>query len=296
MSTVIRRNRAFLGASGRASADPPGNGTSPHSTGVRGVLPNGRKRRLRPARADPPDFGRRDGPPDPEAVHGGTTRRTNRAMFGSGAPGAGGLSTPRPRGRSPRQNESRWARGGQAERAWPSKRQCAVGTGGRTNQPDPAFESAMFRSGVPGGRRRGRGIPSARSSGGVAHALTTAPLILLGTGTVDKAWTTPSRAVPSIPRGRFPCRRGVGSHVAKNGHVPSLAGSYETNWIRPLNRAMFGSGHRAPVAYPRLVHGDDPQAKRVAVGEGWISRTGIAIGHDNVPSRPGSCEPTRPGL
>ena len=55
-------------------------------------------------------------------------------------------------------------------------------------------------------------------------------------------------------------------------------------------------GHRAPVAYPRLVHGDDPQANRVAGGEGWISRTGISIETAMYRRHPGSDEPTRPAF
>ena len=43
----------------------------------------------------------------------------------------------------------------------------------------------------------------------------------------------------------------------------------------------------ASVAYPRLVHGDGPPASRVAVGEGWISRTGVFIERDPIPTGPG---------
>ena len=42
-----------------------------------------------------------------------------------------------------------------------------------------------------------------------------------------------------------------------------------------LKGAMFRSGGTRLVAYPRLVHGDGPSASRVAVGEGWVSRTGV---------------------
>ena len=85
-----------------------------------------------------------------------------------GASGAGGLSMPRPRGRSPNQT-SRGGRGvdkpnGHRHR----KLRGSVARCRRMNTTRP-LNGAMFRSGVPDRRRRERGIRRPRSSGGVAH-------------------------------------------------------------------------------------------------------------------------------
>ena len=100
------------------------------------------------------------------------------------------------------------------------------------------------------GGRRGRGIPSATSSGWVAHTLPTAPLVSLGAGTVDKAWVTPSTVVPSIRGRRFPCRRGQFLMSRKTAMCRRPRGRTKPTGIRPLNRAMLVRA----TARPSLIH------------------------------------------
>ena len=86
------------------------------------------------------------------------------------------------------------------------------------------------------------------------HASSTATVppasrVAVGEGWISRTWV------------RSKTRYSAGSGVVRIRTTPQM------------KRAMFGSGGTTQVAYLRLVHGDGPPANRVAVGEGWISRT-----------------------
>ena len=120
-------------------------------------------------------------------------------------------------------------------------------TRSRTDQHDPAFEWGDVRFGTTGRRW-------------LIHASSTGTIPQKNRVAVGEGWIS---------------RTGLAIETAMRRRDPGVV---RTNTTRPLNGAMFRFGG---TRRRWLIHasstGAIPQNNRVAVGEGWISRTGLAI-------------------
>ena len=144
---------------------------------------------------------------------------------------------------------------------------------GRSPAISPPPEHRPIQSRLPAHAQRAkRRVPAAHAG---------APVFETGDvqiGRHQHRWLIHASSTATFPSAS---RVAVGEGWISRTGVPSKTrhstepGVVRISTTRQLKRAMFGSGGTRHVAYPRLVHGDGPPASRVAVGEGWTSRTGV---------------------
>ena len=230
-------------------------------------------------------------------------------MFRSGGAGASGLSTPRPRRPVPSASRVAVGEGWTSRTGVPSRGPpFPPNPGSVTNQHDAAVEKGDVRYGRHPGHvayphlvhgdgpqpvesRWAEGVDKAERAFHREAAIPTEPGVVrirttrqLKKGDVRYGRHQARGLSTPRPRRRSPASRSRGGRRGgqaerafhREAAIPTEPRGRTNQHDAAVEKGDVRYGGTRHVAYPRLVHGDDgPPASRVAVGEGWISRTGV---------------------